>query len=97
MRSCTMRKALHAYRGAERAVGSGSGACGAVRGVTPFLRVDPVYQQAAEAGASALAAMRMTTTTTRCFLALELVGITQMFAATDTHKCHDTPTVLSSA
>ena len=28
------------------AVGSGSGACGVVRGVTPFLRDDPVYQQA---------------------------------------------------
>ena len=89
-----MRKALHAYRGAERTVGSGSGARGAVRGVTPFLRADPVYQQAAEAGASALAAMRMTTTTTRYFLALELVGITQICAATDTHKRHGTLTVL---
>ena len=56
--SCAMKKALHAYCGAERAVGSGSGACGAVRGVAPFLCANLAYQQAAEAGASALAAMR---------------------------------------
>ena len=53
MRSCTIKKALRACRGAERTVGSGSGACGVVRGVTtPFLRADPVYQQAADARSS---------------------------------------------
>ena len=58
------KKALRACRGAERTEGSGSGTCGIARGVKPFLRNDPVYQQAADArasgciGASALAAMR---------------------------------------
>ena len=31
-------------------MGSRSGVCGVVRGVTPFLRDDPVYQQAADVG-----------------------------------------------
>ena len=47
-----MEEATRACRGAERTVGSGSGACGVVRGVTSFLRDDPVYQQAADAGSS---------------------------------------------
>ena len=33
-------------------MGSGSGACGVVRGVTPFLCDGPVYQQAADAHSS---------------------------------------------
>ena len=45
-----MKKSLRACRCAEMAVGSGSDACGVVRGVTPFLRDDSAYQQAADAG-----------------------------------------------
>ena len=47
-----MRKAPRARRGAERTVGIGSDTCGVVRGVTPFLCGDPVYQQAAGARSS---------------------------------------------
>ena len=46
------KKALRACRGAERTEGSGSGTCGIARGVKPFLRDDPVYQQAADARSS---------------------------------------------
>ena len=33
-------------------MGSGSGACGVVRGVISFLRADPVYREAADARSS---------------------------------------------